>query len=80
LLRSLGGCLVAVGPGVAALVNCPGLRDQPFTPWLVLQLVLPSEGINAIGMYRVGSPFLVPVAFIAIPVVGVLLWGLTAGG
>lgn len=73
LLRALGGCLVAVGLAVAVWVNCAGFQGQRWTPAVVLLLVLPSEGTNAFGMYRVGSPFYVPLAFIAITVIGVLL-------
>jgi hypothetical protein len=40
---------------------------------LVLLLVLPSEGINSLGMHRVGSPFLVPLAFTLLTLLGVLL-------
>jgi len=73
LLRALGGCLMSIGIAVAVLVNCPSFRDQSWTRGLVLLLVLPSEGINAIGMYRAGSPFLIPLAFIVITLLGVLL-------
>ena len=40
---------------------------------LVLLLVLPSEGINSLSMYRVGSPFLIPLAFTLLTLVGVLV-------
>jgi len=73
LLRALGGCLVAAGITVAALVNGSGFRDQGSTAGLVLLLVLPSEGINAFAMYRAGSPFLIPLAFVAITLIGVAL-------
>ena len=73
LLRALGGCLVAIGLAVAVLVNLPSFRDQRWTPELVLLLVLPSEGLNAVGMYRAGSPFQIPLGLIAITSIGVLL-------
>jgi hypothetical protein len=69
LLRALGGCLVAVGLTVAILVNSSTFRDD-LTRGLVLLLVLPSAGINAFSMYRVGSPFLAPLAFVTLTIVG----------
>lgn len=73
LLRALGGSLVAVGAAMAFLVSPLGFQDRPRTLMLVLLLVLPSEGINSLGMYRVGSPFLVPLALISLAVLGVVL-------
>ncbi len=77
LLRALGGSLVAVGGAVALLVSQMGavsrVQDRPRTLVLVLVLVLPSEGINSFSMYRVGSPFLVPLAFALLASIGVLL-------
>jgi hypothetical protein len=73
LLRALGGTLLAVGAAVAFLVSPWWVQDRPRTLMLVLLLVLPSEGINSLAMYRVGSPFLVPLAFILLTSLGVLL-------
>jgi hypothetical protein len=79
LLRALGGSLVAVGATVALLVSQmgavsrTGAEDRQRTLVLVLVLVLPSEGINSFCMYRVGSPFLVPLAFALLALAGVLL-------
>ena len=73
LLRALGGSLVAVGATVALLVSRLGPLDRPRTLVLILLLVLPSEGINSFSMYRVGSPFLVPLAFTLLTLLGVLL-------
>ncbi len=73
LLRALGGSLLAVGTTVAFLVSRWEIRDPRRTLMLVLLLVLPSEGINSLSMYRVGSPFLVPVAFTLLTLLGVLL-------
>jgi hypothetical protein len=73
LLRALGGSLVAIGATVAVLINEPDIPGRHRTLAIVLLLVLPSEGINAVGMYRVGSPFFVPLVFIVLTVVGVLL-------
>jgi hypothetical protein len=42
---------------------------------LILILVLPAEGINAFCMYRVGSPFYIPLTFVLLTVAGVgLAW------
>lgn len=73
LLRALGACLVAVGLTVTVIVNGSSFQDERLIRGLVLLLVLPSEGINAFSMYRVGSPFSAPLAFIALTIVGVLL-------
>ena len=73
LLRALGGALIAVGAAVAVLVNSSAMRDKRLTLGLVFLLVLPSEGINAFSMYRVGSPFYVPLAFILLALIGVML-------
>jgi hypothetical protein len=40
---------------------------------IVLILVLPAEGVNALGMYRVGSPYQIPLGFLALTIIGVLL-------
>ena len=73
LLRALGGSLVAIGLTTAALVNLNNGNDQRSRLLLVLLLVVPAEGMNAIGMYRVGSPFYVPLGFILLVLLGVLL-------
>jgi hypothetical protein len=73
LLRALGGSLVAVGATVAFLVSRLDGQNRPRTLMLVLLLVLPSEGINSFSMYRVGSPFLVPLAFTLLALLGVFL-------
>jgi uncharacterized protein YjeT (DUF2065 family) len=73
LLRALGGALVAVGAGVAVLVDGPGSRDGHPVLLLVLLLVLPSEGVNAVCMFRVGSAYFVPLGFVLLTVLGVVL-------
>jgi hypothetical protein len=73
LLRALGGSLVAIGLTVAVLVAGFGTPAQPQTLLLVLLLVIPSEGINAFCMYRVGSPYYFPLAFVLLTVLGVVL-------
>jgi hypothetical protein len=73
LLRALGGSLVAVGATMALLVSRLEFQGRARTLMLVLLLVLPSEGINSFSMYRVGSPFLIPLGFTLLTLVGVLL-------
>jgi hypothetical protein len=57
----------------AAVVNLNNGNDPRSRLVLVLLLVVPSEGINAISMCRVGSPFYAPLGFIALVLLGVLL-------
>jgi hypothetical protein len=73
LLRALGGALVAVGLTIAAVVNLDGGCDLRSRMMLVLLLVVPSEGVNTFSMYRVGSPFYVPLGFVLLVLVGVWL-------
>ena len=73
LLRALGGSLFAVGASVALLVNGAVLQNQSRALILILLLVVPAEGINAFCMYRVRSPFLIPLAFTLLTVLGVLV-------
>jgi hypothetical protein len=73
LLRALGGALVAIGLAVGLLVAAYGNGPHPLTLVLVLILVLPAEGINSFCMYRVGSPYYVPLAFALLTLLGVLL-------
>jgi len=80
LLRALGGCLVAIGIGIAVLANGPVLRGERWALVLVLSLVLPSEGLNALGMWRVKSPYYVPIGFILLTVAGIIMAGAGSQG
>lgn len=71
LLRALGACLISIGVTVAILAS-RNVRE-PDAIALILGLVLLSEGMNAFGMYRVGSPYLVPLFFIFLTAVGAAL-------
>ena len=73
LLRALGGCLIAIGAAVGVLANSGGPEHNVYALTLIMILVLPSEGMNAVGMYRVQSPFFVPLIFILLTLVGVAL-------
>lgn len=73
LLLALGGCLIAIGVAVAILANGPVRDGQRWSLGLVLLLVVPSEGLNGIGMRRVSSPYYVPIGFILLTVAGVMM-------
>jgi len=73
LLRALGGALTAIGFSVCTIALFAGPAPSNLELSLVLLLVLPAEGVNALGMYRVGSPWRIPVAFAILTVVGVIL-------
>jgi hypothetical protein len=73
LLRAQGGALTAVGLTFFIVIATSGANLRPLTLMLVLLLVLPSEGVNAFCMYRVGSPFQFPLAFVLLTLLGVLL-------
>ena len=77
LLRALGGCLVAIGAAVVGIASSIDLRRNRLAIALMLALVLPSEGMNAFSMRRVGSPYLIPVCFILLTVTGATLALLT---
>jgi hypothetical protein len=72
LLRALGGSLVAIGLGVALIVNSNSIPEN-LVRWLVLLLVLPSEGINSVAMNSAGSPYYVPAGLVVLTIIGVLL-------
>lgn len=73
LLRALGACLVAIGAAVGVLATTMPSQHNGRAITLILTLVLPSEGMNAIGMHRVGSPYVVPLFFILLTVSGAAL-------
>jgi hypothetical protein len=75
LLRALGGALVGIGVAVVVLATEFDRESRERTTMLILILVLPSEGMNALGMLRVGSPYYVPLALIVLTLVGLaILW------
>lgn len=73
LLRALGAALVAIGLAVALLVAASGADVPPLTRVVILLLVVPSEGVNAVAMSRFGSPFYIPLAFVLLTCLGVFL-------
>jgi hypothetical protein len=79
LLRTLGACLITIGVavGIVGILATTMPRQhsaQAITLILTLVLlVLPSEGMNAIGMRRVGSPYVVPLFIILLTISGAAL-------
>ena len=73
LLRALGGCLLAIGITALLIINGPLRRGERWASWALLILIGLSEGINASQMWRFGSPYYFPLAFVALTVVGVVL-------
>jgi len=73
LLRALGGALLGVGAAVFSIAAAAGAGFSVAQSVLVLVLVIPAEGINALAMHRVGSPWQFPAAFLGIALVGVML-------
>lgn len=70
LLRALGGCLLAIGITAVLIVNGPLKRGERWAPCGLLILIGLSEGINASQMWRFGSPYYVPLAFVALTAAG----------
>jgi hypothetical protein len=73
LLRALGGALVAIGVATELLVVTSWTHPDLSTLVLILLLVVPAESINAVCMFRVGSPFYVPAGFVLLTILGVAL-------
>lgn len=66
-------CLIAIGASVGILASSIAREHNLHAITLILVLVLPSEGMNAVGMRRVGSPYVVPLFFILLTVAGAAL-------
>jgi hypothetical protein len=73
LLRALGGCLLAIGITGLVIINGPLKRGERWASRALLILIGLSEGINASQMWRFGSPYYFPIAFVALTIVGVML-------
>jgi hypothetical protein len=73
LLRALGGCLIAIGAAFGIVINSMDLRHDHRAIALILMLVLPSEGLNAFSMRRVGSPYIIPTIFVLLTIAGTVL-------
>ena len=72
-LHALGGCLLAIAVTAFLIVNGPLRRGERWASWALLILIGLSEGINASQMWRFGSPYYWPLAFVALTVVGVVI-------
>ena len=73
ILRALGGCLFAIGLGSLLIINGPLLRGERGAVPALLILIGISETINASQMWRFGSPFYFPLAFVAITLTGLAI-------
>ena len=73
LLRALGGALTAIGFSVCTIALFAGPIPSNLDLALILLLVLPAEGVNALGMYRVGSNWRIPLLFASLTILGVVL-------
>ena len=73
LLRALGGCLLAVGITALFFINGPLKRGEKWASWALLILIGISEGINASQMWRFGSPYYGPLAFVSLTVAGLAM-------
>lgn len=73
LLRALGGALVAAGVTALFLINGPLKRGERWASWALVILIGLSEGINASQMWRFGSPYYFPLAFVVSTVICVLM-------
>ena len=73
MLRSIGGCLLAIGVMVLVLTNGPVRRGEGWARVAVAALVVVSEGNNAFRMYPFGSPWYGPLGFAVLAVVGAAL-------
>ncbi len=73
MLRSIGGCLLAVGVTVLALTNGPVRRGEGWSRVAVAVLVGVAEGNNAYQMYRFDSPWYGPLAFAVLAIAGAAL-------
>jgi len=70
LLRALGGALIGVGVSLLALINLPFRSGERWAAWTVGLVIVVSEGINAIGMAKIGGPFWAPLTFVTLALLG----------
>jgi hypothetical protein len=77
MLRSIGGCSMAIGITTLVLVNGPIRRGETWALATVVVLVVLSEGNTAYRMYRFGSPWYGPLGFAITAVVGAVLFGVS---
>jgi hypothetical protein len=75
MLRSVGGCLLAIGITCLALVNGPVRHGDGWARAAVLVLIGVAESNNAYRMYPFGSPWYGPLTFALLAMIGVALVG-----
>ena len=70
MLRSIGGCLLAVGVTTIILANGPVRRGEPWSLLAAVILVGVAEGNNAYRMYRFNAPWYGPLGFAVLATAG----------
>lgn len=75
MLRSIGGCLLAIGATTLVLTNGPIRRGEKWSRFTVAILVGVSEGNNAYRMFPFDSPWYGPLGFAVLAVTGAVLVG-----
>lgn len=79
MLRSIGGCLLAIGATTLVLTNGPIRRGEAWARVTVAVLVGVAEGNNAYRMFPFDSPWYGPLGFAALAVAGAALASPAAG-
>ncbi len=79
MLRSIGGCLLAIGVAVLVLANGPVRRGEAWARVTVAVLVGVAEGNNAYRMFPFDSPWYGPLGFAVLAVAGAALAGPPSG-
>ncbi len=75
MLRSIGGCLLAIGATSLVLTNGPIRRGETWARFTVAILVGVSEGNNAYRMFPFDSPWYGPLGFAVLAIAGAALAG-----
>jgi hypothetical protein len=73
MLRSIGGCLLAIGLTTLALTNGPVRRGESWARVAIAVLVGVAEGNNAYRMFPFDSPWYGPLGFAVLAIVGAAL-------
>ena len=75
MLRSIGGCLLAIGVGCLLLVNYPVRRGNRLALVVVVLLICVAEGNNAYRMFPFASPWYGPLSFAIMAITGAAIIG-----
>ena len=65
--------MIGVGITALILINRGICRGHEWATVALVLLIGVTEGINAVQMYRVGSPYWAPLTFIGLLILGVVL-------